>query len=295
MPLPGLRLTPRSAAAAGRSLPARRPRRGGRGWRGPGTSADDRAGDRTAPAARLTSACSTSAGFAASHESAAIQHGDAIAARFGLIDVVSRKEDRVAIVAEAREVGVEGIASGRVERRGRLVEKQDRRVVDESHREIQPLLQAARECLDALAAPPGQAESGEHADHSAAQVVTRKAVELAEEEQVIGGGEFVVEAASPAARIRSVPRTRPGLLPADGHRPSTDPSAGSSTPAASASSVLLPEPFGPSSPTISPRDTSRDTPSTARLPAVPRANIHQAQGHWQRHKGPSVRSESGTV
>jgi hypothetical protein len=120
--------------------------------------------------------------FAARHESATIQDGDAIAVCFGLIDVVSRQEDCVAIVAEAREIGVEGIASGRVERCCRLVEEQDWWVVNECHSEIEPLLQAARERLDTLAAPSSQAESSEHADNSAAQVVADKAVELAEEE-----------------------------------------------------------------------------------------------------------------
>src|SRR5436309_68064 len=43
----------------------------------------------------------------------------------------------------------------------------------------------------------------------------------------------------------------------------TVPANGSSTPAAAANVVLLPDPFGPSSPTTSPRATSSDTPSTA--------------------------------
>ena len=187
----------------------------------------------------------------------------------------------------------QGVASGRVERRGRLVEQQDRRVVDQCHREVQPLLHAAGERLDAVAGPPGQADAGQHADDPAAQVVTRKAVELAEEEQVVGGGEFVVEAALLRHEADRASR-RPFGSAARG-RPSTatSPSAGSSTPAASARSVLLPEPFGPSSPTISPRRHVERHAVHGEVPAVPDANIHQAQGHWQRHKGPSVRSESG--
>jgi hypothetical protein len=41
------------------------------------------------------------------------------------------------------------------------------------------------------------------------------------------------------------------------------PAVGSSTPRIMLMVVVFPAPFGPSSPTISPRATSNDTPSTA--------------------------------
>jgi hypothetical protein len=110
-------------------------------------------------------------GFAAGHEPAAIEHGDSIATRLGLIDLVSREENRVSIVPEARQIGLERIAGGWVERCGRFIEEEDWWIVYERNRQIQPLFQPAGEHLDALAAPPRQTEAGETANHAAAQIV----------------------------------------------------------------------------------------------------------------------------
>ncbi len=61
--------------------------------------------------------------FAASHQFAAVQHRDAVAARFGLVEMVSREQNGVTVVAKPRQVGEECVAAGRVERGGRFVEQ----------------------------------------------------------------------------------------------------------------------------------------------------------------------------
>src|SRR4029079_5735523 len=59
----------------------------------------------------------------------------------------------------------------------------------------------------------------------------------------------------PSARDRSRARSRPSIA--------IDPAAGSSTPRSMLMVVVFPAPLAPSNPTISPRATSNDTPSTA--------------------------------
>ena len=56
----------------------------------------------------------------------------------------------------------------------------------------------------------------------------------------------------------------------------TDPACGARNPATNARIVLLPLPFGPSSPTTSPAATDSDTPATPRLTGSPAASAFDA-------------------
>ena len=63
-----------------------------------------------------------------------VDDGDTAGELVGLLEVLRREEDRGAVVVEVAHLIPQVEAAGRVEARGRLVEEQHDRLVDERHR-----------------------------------------------------------------------------------------------------------------------------------------------------------------
>ena len=139
----------------------------------------------------------------------------------------------------------------RVDAPGRLVEHEQVGVADEHGREREPLPLAAREVARMARLVAGEPDRGERAPRL--RRGRRRARPRRPPARVRGSGPGP-GAGTPHARCAR--RCRP---------------CGSSSPAASFASVVLPQPFGPVSATISPRRSSSDAPSSTRGPS-PYAN-----------------------
>jgi hypothetical protein len=86
------------------------------------------------------------------------------------------------------------------------------------------------------------------------------AVEEAEDAEVLGDGEVPRERRVDGGEVGALQR----LAALRGEVEPVDADVGESTPRIMSMVVVLPAPFGPRSPTISPGATRNDTPSTAR-------------------------------
>ena len=96
------------------------------------------------------------------HEFAVVDDGDAVAELVGLVHVMGGDQDgQVALALEAREHLPHGDARDRVEAGGRLVEKEDLRLVHQAARDFQPAPHAAGEHLHRLVRPLRQVDGRE--------------------------------------------------------------------------------------------------------------------------------------
>ena len=152
----------------------------------------------------------------------------------------------------------------RVERRGRLVEEDDRRLVEQRAGDRELLLHALAERAGRVVAPLPEREQPQVALDPLGPRRRVQAVQPAEEVEVGRRRQLLVEArrlgqdADPRADVVGSARGR--------RSPSTDgacPRVGSISAVSSRTVVVLPAPFGPSSPSTSPRRTSRSTPRIA--------------------------------
>ena len=140
----------------------------------------------------------------------------------------------------------------------------DRRVVQQAARDVQPLAHAARVALDPLLLAAVEADELEQLGDPALLLAGRDAVQLGEVAQVVEPGQPLVEAAVAAEDVAdalAAPRARPSTT----SWPSTRalPDVGISSVISILIVVVLPAPFGPSSPNSSPSPTSKLTPRTA--------------------------------
>ena len=193
---------------------------------------------------------------------AAIDDRDAGAQLLELGQDVAADDDGLAHRTELAEELAKLDPRARVETGRRLVEEQHLRVVDERVGEAQPLLHAARQVLDvgvALVAEIDQLE--QVADHPA-PAGRRQPVAAGEEVEVLPDLHVVVD----PERVRHEPEDAPDLVGVPGHRPAGDlglPASGRRSVASIRRVVVLPAPFGPTSPKISPWSMSRSMPATA--------------------------------
>ena len=86
----------------------------------------------------------SSSGAGQGDEPAVGDEGDGVA-RLGLVDVLGRHEQRPTLVAQPVQLVPDAGPEQRVDARGRLVEEQQRRVMDEGAGQLEPALHAARQ------------------------------------------------------------------------------------------------------------------------------------------------------
>jgi hypothetical protein len=119
------------------------------------------------------------------------------------------------------------------------------------------------EALHELVLPAQELEELEQLPRPRLDALTLQAVEAAVEAEELRGGELLVQEGAVGDEARSA-----DLAPAGSEERScpsmlTDPEVGFKSPAMTRMVVVLPAPFGPRKPWISPGSTSRDTPATA--------------------------------
>jgi len=104
------------------------------------------------------------------------------------------EQDRHQLVArQALDLVPELGAGLRVEARGRLVEEQDLRAVDEPHGQVEAALHPARVRLGLAVGGSGEAEALEGVSDAPAQVAAGDRVELALEDEVLAPGRLGVD------------------------------------------------------------------------------------------------------
>ena len=84
-------------------------------------------------------------------------------------------------------------AGTRVETRGRLIQEQYRRVVDQRPGEAEALLQASRQCIDRLVTPVGETDQLEQVGRDFLTPGSRNPVASGVEIQVFGGRQLIVD------------------------------------------------------------------------------------------------------
>ena len=177
-------------------------------------------------------------------------------------------------------------AALRVQAGGRLVQEDQRRPVQQAERDLEPPPLPAGQRLDQPLLQPGQLEL-------AGQQLPRAAAPRARRSGTARPGRAVPRAPGSSGRCRPssgrwpAARSRSSRAPRAGSRsrsaPATVavPAVGRSSVVSMRSVVVLPAPFGPRKPTISPSPTVRSTPRTAstvrlrllNVRASPRASI----------------------
>ena len=143
----------------------------------------------------------------------ALHDQHAIAQPLGLDEVVRRQDDGPSLVAaEALDQGVDVARRHRIEGGRRLVEEEDVGIVQERPGEREALLHPAAEAAHAVVATVGKAEGFEQARDLVVQPPACHTVETAEECEVLGGTEALVQGgrlgqdACPAANADAVDR-----------------------------------------------------------------------------------------
>ena len=191
------------------------------------------------------------------------------------------EEHRDAAAAQLLEQQAHRAAADRVERRGRLVEQQQARLADERLRDAEPLLHPLRHPVDA--ACPG-APRARRARAGASARRRRRASRRAAGAARAPRRPCTSRGSGRAPRD-SRARARAAREPARAPATSARRRSARTSPTAIFTSVDLPAPFGPSSPTSSPSPTSRSTPLQRLDGAV--ALREPADGESRRH-GPSL-------
>ena len=124
---------------------------------------------------------------------AVVHDDDAVAQPLGLFHVVRRVEQRLAAVAQRLEVVEDGVAALRVDADRRLVEDQHVGIVDQRGGDVEAPLHAAAEELRLVAGAIGEADQLQRRVDALAQQRAGQAVERAEELEVGGGAEVLVD------------------------------------------------------------------------------------------------------
>ncbi len=130
---------------------------------------------------------------ALSEDFAVVDNGDEVADALGLFHVVGGVDDGAALIAQGADDVEDGVAGLRVDAGGRLIEQDERGIVDERGGEVEASLHAAGVFLDAVACAIGEANAGEETLGTLATEGTVELVEGGEEVEVLDGGEFIVK------------------------------------------------------------------------------------------------------
>ncbi len=218
-------------------------------------------------------------------DSAVVEDRYPIAEFTGLFEIVRAEQDRPAFCLEFANEGAQLAAGLRVEAGGGLVQHQHGRPVD--HRECQK---------ESLPLPSRKADEGfiglaieiETAEEFLAGKAMR--IERAEEIQRLPRGDLVLQGGR--LKLSAHVQLRPGcLLPRSNPSMWMEPASGWRNPRMHSRAVVLPAPFGPSSPRIWPVRTSKVTSQSAsvlpyrfrKLVTEIAALILLEASVWQRH------------
>src|SRR6185312_4885577 len=127
-------------------------------------------------------------------DAAAIDDADAVA-RLDLLDVMRGDEEGdAALFAQLREIVPDALARLGVEPDRRLVEAQDRGIVDEGAGDLEPALHAGREGTDQCLAPVPQLDQMQHLLHARPPDRPRHAIDETVEFEILPKRQPVVEA-----------------------------------------------------------------------------------------------------
>ncbi len=185
-----------------------------------------------------------------SHQRARAQHGDPIAEGLGLVHVVGGEEHRLALGAQEPQVGPDLMAGFDVHPERGLVEHQERRVVQERAGDGQPSLHPAGEAADGLAGAIGEADHLQHLLDARLRV--GHVVQGSGEAQVLPGAHLFIERGllwHETPRAAAPRETGERRL----HRNTrTLPEVGAGQAAHRINEVVLPAPFGPTTPSTWP-------------------------------------------
>ena len=192
--------------------------------------------------------------------------------------------------ARSRHGRAQLAGADRVDADGRLVEEQHLGLVQQAAGDVQPLPHAARVALDPLLLAAGRARPARAARRCAAFCSRgRDAVQLGEVAQVVQPGQPLVEPAVAAEDVADPPAYL-ARRPSTTSCPSTRavPEVGSSSVMSILIVVVLPAPFGPSSPNSSPRSTVKSTPRTASTSFVERWPMPVRETYERRRSATSM-------
>ena len=114
-------------------------------------------------------------------------------ALLGLVDVLGRHQQRPAGVAQAVELVPDAAAEERIDPGGRLVEEEQRRVVDEGAGQLEPALHPARQAPGAAAADLPQVDQLEHLARPPPARPEQHPEQRRHEVDVLAGGQVRVE------------------------------------------------------------------------------------------------------
>ncbi len=198
-------------------------------------------------------------GRASLRDLAPLHHDDPIGDRHRL-DRVVRDQDTHAgePVQDRSDQRAELRAGAHVERRGRLVEQQQSRFVDQGSRERDALCLAARELVrPGVRAGRREPEPGQELARAIAGdgpiLAPAPATGTRRSRSRRGGGTAGRPGTRPRPAVaRPASTARPPRRPTSRRRATIRPSSGSSRPARQSTTVDLPAPFGPRSATVSP-------------------------------------------
>ena len=154
------------------------------------------------------------------------------------------------------------VAAAGIETGGRLVEQHHGRPADERGGEVEPAAHAAGVRAGAAVGGVDEVEPLEHLGRARSALAGTEAVEPADELEVLPTRQELVDGRGLTGEPDELPhalRVAGDVDPAD----RTVPPSGRSSVASARTSVVLPAPFGPSRPTISPAPTRNDTPASA--------------------------------
>ena len=225
-------------------------------------------------------------------DAAAVHDRDAIAQRLGLVEVVRRQHDGAVLGGDRADHVPEVAARLRVEAGRGLVEEHDLGVVHEREGDREALLLAARELPRLRLGLLLEADERQQARRPAFE---RHAVEAREEVEQLGRREVLEQ------RVLLQLHADAGSARASGWARRPDRGSRSirrraaSSPSIISSVVVLPAPFGPRMPNVSPRATANDTPcdrvhiAVTLLESVDLDRVHCARCYWTRRGGSPTR------
>ena len=151
---------------------------------------------------------------------AVVENGDPVGQLVRLVELLRGQEDRDTVRHELADGLPHHAAASRVEAGGRLVEEDDARVADQGHRKIEPALHAAGVGRCGLLGRGGQVELVEQPSGAPPAFGPAQMVQVRHQQQVLLGGEQLVDRGELAGNPDRVPYRRrvPGhVVACDAH------------------------------------------------------------------------------
>ena len=192
-----------------------------------------------------------------------VDDGDPVGEPVGLVQVLRRQQHGRPARDEPLDRVPEREPAARVEPRGRLVEEQHGRAGDQGGRQVEPAAHPAGVGPHEPAAGVREVELREQLPRAAARVAAAEVVEAADHLQVLEAGEVLVDRRVLAGEPDPLAEPRRLAEDVDARPPAPFPRRAASSVVRIRTAVVLPAPFGPSSPRTIPVSAVRSTPSRA--------------------------------